>query len=67
MSLMCYLFTERTAGLLLQVHDELVIEIDPEVTKEVTRLVIETMENAVNLSVPLLVEAAIGDNWMDAK
>ena len=55
------------ANLLLQVHDELVLEADPTVVKEVKRLVITTMENAVCLSVPLVVQAAIGDNWMDTK
>ncbi len=56
-----------SANLLLQVHDELVLEVDPSVTEEVKDLVISTMENAVQLTVPLVVQAAIGDNWMDAK
>ena len=55
------------ANLLLQVHDELVLEVDPSVIKQVKSLVIKTMEEAVNLSVPLVVDAAIGSNWMDAK
>ena len=55
------------ANLLLQVHDELVLEADPTVVKEVKSLVVTTMEKAVCLSVPLVVQAAIGDNWMDTK
>jgi DNA polymerase-1 len=55
------------ANLLLQVHDELVLEADPTVVKEVKSLVVTTMEKAVYLSVPLVVQAAIGDNWMDTK
>ena len=55
------------ARLLLQVHDELVLEVDPSVIDPVKTLVINTMEQAVKLSVPLLVETGIGSNWMDAK
>ncbi len=55
------------ANLLLQVHDELVLEVDPSVISEIKDIVINTMENAVSLSVPLIVEAGIGNNWMDAK
>ena len=58
---------ELPANLLLQVHDELVLEVDPSVIKQVKSLVIKTMEEAVTLSVPLVVDAAIGRNWMDAK
>ena len=54
-------------NLLLQVHDELVLEVDPTVIAEIKDIVISTMEKAVSLTVPLVVHAAIGDNWMDAK
>ncbi len=56
-----------SANLLLQVHDELVLEVDPSEMSEVKELVANTMESAVKLSVPLVVETAIGDNWMTAK
>jgi len=55
------------ARLLLQVHDELVLEAAPadlEATVALTRTV---MEQAVSLSVPLLVETGTGPNWMEAK
>jgi DNA polymerase-1 len=55
------------ARLLLQVHDELVLECAPEALDEVRRLTRETMEHAVELSVPLVVETGSGANWMDAK
>ena len=55
------------ARLLLQVHDELVLEVDPNALKDIQQLVVKTMEKAIQLSVPLVVETGIGDNWMDAK
>ena len=55
------------ARLLLQVHDELVLEAAPEALDPVLNLTRETMERAVELSVPLLVETGVGPNWMEAK
>ncbi|WP_036903591.1 MULTISPECIES: DNA polymerase I [Prochlorococcus] len=55
------------ANLLLQVHDELVLEVEPSAMTKVRELVVKTMENAIHLSVPLTVESAVGKNWMDAK
>ena len=55
------------ARLLLQVHDELVLEVDPQALKSIQELVVSTMENAVKLSVPLVAETGLGANWMDAK
>jgi len=51
------------ARLLLQVHDELVLETPPEALLEVTRLVKRVMENAYILDIPLLTEAKSGLNW----
>jgi DNA polymerase I len=53
------------ADLLLQVHDELVIQVAPEEVNEVARVVREEMENAFPLSVPLTVESKIGPNWYE--
>jgi DNA polymerase-1 len=53
--------------MLLQVHDELVIEVVKEELDEVTALVKNLMERAVQLSVPLTVDVNYGANWMDAK
>lgn len=53
--------------LILQVHDELIIETALEEKEEVAKILREEMENAAKLSVPLLVDMSEGDNWYDAK
>ena len=55
------------ARLLLQVHDELIFEVPPQELEELQIKIKSVMENALELSVPLLVEAKAGDNWMEAK
>ncbi len=55
------------ARLLLQVHDELVLEAAPEVCDQVMDTVRHTMETVLPLRVPLQVEARSGSNWMEAK
>jgi DNA polymerase I-like protein with 3'-5' exonuclease and polymerase domains len=55
------------ARLLLQVHDELVVECPAEEAEEVVRLLRLEMEGAAQLSVPLVVDVGIGDTWLDAK
>ncbi|MBF2046317.1 MAG: DNA polymerase I [Elainella sp. C42_A2020_010] len=57
----------RRAHLLLQVHDELVFEIHPDEWQELQPQIKTTMESAVELTVPLLVEVRTGQNWMEAK
>ena len=52
---------------LLQVHDELVLEVVKEELEKVTELVKTLMERAVELTVPLTVDVNYGDNWADAK
>ncbi len=53
--------------MLLQVHDELVFEAPPDEIDVVTSLVKHEMEQAAVLSVPLVVDIGIGDNWMETK
>ena len=53
------------ADLLLQVHDELVIQVAPEELASVAQVVREEMENAFPLSVPLTVECKTGPNWYE--
>jgi DNA polymerase I len=55
------------ARLLLQVHDELVFEVPPQEWEELQPQIKSIMENAVSLSVPLLVDVRAGDNWMETK
>jgi DNA polymerase-1 len=55
------------AHLLLQVHDELVIEVHPDDLERVRALIQKTMENALPLSIPLVAEVHAGANWMAAK
>jgi len=51
--------------LLLQVHDELLLEVPTTEVVEVAGLVKEVMENAFELSVPLYVDVSVGENWRD--
>jgi DNA polymerase-1 len=53
--------------LLLQVHDELVLEVPGEERELVCRMVKEEMEQVMELSVPITVGVGIGPNWMEAK
>ena len=53
--------------LLLQIHDELVLESPIDLIEEHAAIVVEEMESALKLNVPLRTETGIGDNWMDAK
>ncbi|HMI56141.1 MAG TPA: DNA polymerase I [Gemmatimonadaceae bacterium] len=61
----------RTRGLqskmLLQVHDELVFEAMPDELEGLQELVKYEMENAAQLSVPLVVDLGIGKNWLETK
>ena len=49
--------------LILQIHDELLFECDPKTVKEIAKMVKEKMENALKLSVPVVVDLKIGPNW----
>lgn len=49
--------------LILQIHDELLIEAEPDELEAVKKLLVEEMENAASLSVPLTVDMNSGDNW----
>ena len=54
------------AQMIMQVHDELIVEVADQQAEEVKALLIEKMMNAVRLDVPLIVDAEIGDNWDQA-
>jgi len=55
------------AKLIMQVHDELIIEAPENDAEKVAELLKDTMENACDLSVPLTVEVACGKTWYDTK
>jgi DNA polymerase I len=55
-----------TAKMLLQVHDELVFELPVAELDAVKALVVEEMERAVQLDVPIKVEVGVGRNWFEA-
>ena len=55
------------AKMLLQVHDELLFEVEPNSLQLTTKLIKDIMENCVKLKVPLLVDIGIGENWMETK
>lgn len=58
---------EFKAKLLLQVHDELILEVPKDELDEIIKLVPEVMENTVQLDVPLKVDYSYGASWFDAK
>jgi DNA polymerase-1 len=53
--------------LLLQVHDELVLEAAPDEVDEIRRMVKAEMEGVYRLAVPLVADTGVGPNWRDAK
>ena len=55
------------ARILLQVHDELILEVPQSELDRVVSIVKDSMEKAAELSVPLVVDIAKGISWMDAK
>ncbi|HEY9035877.1 MAG TPA: DNA polymerase I [Pseudomonadales bacterium] len=54
------------ARMVMQVHDELVLEVEKGALNDVREGVIARMSDAASLAVPLLVEAGVGDNWDEA-
>ena len=54
------------AKMLLQVHDELIFDVPEGEVEETIALVKKVMEGAAYLSIPLIVDAGIGDNWAEA-
>ena len=55
------------AKLLLQVHDELIVECPEEIAEQIASLVSQEMERVADLSIPLVAEAKWGKSWFDAK
>ena len=55
------------ARLVLQVHDELVIDCPKDEIDEVSAILKTEMENAVQLRVPLIVDVGVGESWYETK
>ena len=58
--------SQKKSRMLLQVHDELIFEIHESEMDEVPSKIVELMENAFPMDVPLKVESGIGENWLEA-
>lgn len=58
---------QMRARLILQVHDELLVEAPEEEITLATIILKEEMEHAIQLKVPLKADTNVGDNWLDAK
>jgi len=58
---------EAKSILVLQVHDEVILEVPPDEHDEIKELTVSTMRNAAQLRVPLEVNVAYGHTWADAK
>ena len=59
--------SDTSAVILLQVHDELILEAPESESERVATIVRTEMTNAGNLKVPLVVDVGVGPNWLDAK
>ena len=59
--------SDLSAKMLLQIHDELVFEVDPAEVEALETLVVQQMSSVYDLAVPLKVDVATGDTWADCK
>ena len=55
------------AKLILQVHDELIVECDEKDAQKASEILKQEMESAADLAVPLTADAAFGKNWLESK
>lgn len=61
-----WLQQQPAAAMIMQVHDELVFEVDADKVSQIKQQLVELMATAATLDVPLLAEAGDGDNWDEA-
>ena len=59
--------TSAVSRLILQVHDEVILEVPPGELDDATALVLDAMSGAFSLRVPLEVNLTVGDTWAAAK
>jgi DNA polymerase-1 len=57
----------QNVKMILQIHDELVFEADEETAEEARKIIVDRMEKAMTLSVPLQADSSIAPNWFDGK
>jgi len=57
---------ELKAQMIMQVHDELNFNVPMNEVERVREIVVNEMQNAVRLSVPLIAECGVGENWLEA-
>ena len=66
----CMVIAAKTEGIkskmIIQVHDELNFSVYPEEKEKVEQIVVEEMQNAYQLDVPLVADAGWGNNWLEA-
>ncbi len=55
-----------TSVMIMQVHDELILEVPEHELQQVTEGLAQRMENAASLKVPLVVDVGVGNNWDEA-
>ena len=58
--------SDLKSRMIMQVHDELVLEVPESELEDVKQGLIELMESAAQLRVPLVVDVGVGDNWDEA-
>ena len=58
---------DRPGRMLLQIHDELLFELPADAVETEREMIVAEMEGAIRLDVPLRVDVAVGNNWMEAK
>jgi DNA polymerase-1 len=58
---------ELDAFMLLQIHDELIFEVKEDKVKEISKRFVHTMENVLELDVPLECSVSVGDSWGELK
>ena len=54
------------AQMIMQVHDELNFNVPTAEVEQVREIVVNEMQNAVHLTVPLIAECGVGENWLEA-
>ncbi len=59
-------FNIQHSKLILQVHDELLFDVHKDEVEAMKKLVVEEMENAMQIAVPIKAEVGVGENWLEA-